>query len=339
MEPLIRASAPGRVNLIGEHTDHSGGFVLPVALPLRVTVELRLRDDGAVHATTDAAVDPSWVAHVRGPLRILGTPRGVDVHVSGDLPPGAGLGSSGALGVAVLRALRDAVRPDLDDVTIAKLAQASENDVVGVPSGIMDQMAASLGREGEALFIDCRSLEVERIPLPAALELVVIHSGVRHEHATGAYAARRRECEEAARALGVPQLRDAGPGDRARIEALPEPLRRRARHVVSEDARVLGAVAALRAGDLPGLGALLDGSHRSLRDDFEVSTDEVDLLVELVRERPAVHGARITGGGFGGSIVAVAEAGSGRDAAATAVAAYEERTGRRARIILPPPAL
>jgi galactokinase len=339
MERVTRASAPGRVNLIGEHTDHSGGFVLPVALPLRVTLELRLRDDDEVRAVTDAAVDPSWVGHVKGPLRVLGIGRGVDVHVSGDLPPGAGLGSSGALGVAMLRALRDAVRPDLDDVAIAKLAQASENEVVGVPSGIMDQMASSLGREGEALFIDCRTLDIERIPLPGALELVVIHSGVRHEHATGAYAARRRECAEAARALGVPQLRDAGPGDRARIEALPEPLRRRARHVVSENARVLAAVAALRAGDLGGLGALLDGSHRSLRDDFEVSTAEVDLLVDLVRDRPGIHGARITGGGFGGSIVAVAEAGSGRAAAAAAVAGYEERSGRSARIILPPPAL
>ncbi|MBM4434684.1 MAG: galactokinase, partial [Chloroflexi bacterium] len=223
------AAAPGRVNLIGEHTDYNGGFVLPVALPLRVTVDLRLRDDGEIHAVTDAAVDPSWVEHVKGPLRVLGIERGFDVRVASDLPPGAGLGSSGALGVAVLRALRDAVRPDLDDVGIARLAQASENDVVGVPSGIMDQVAASLGREGEALFIDCRSLATERIPLPEALELVVIHSGVRHEHATGEYALRRRECEAAARALGVPQLRDLGPADRERIEALPEPLRRRAR--------------------------------------------------------------------------------------------------------------
>lgn len=337
--PAASAWACGRVNLIGEHTDYNGGFVLPVALPLRVRVELELRDDMDVRAVTNANVDPSWIAHVKGPLRVLGIERGFDVRVDSDLPPGAGLGSSGALGVAVLRALRDAVRPDLDDVTIAKLAQASENEVVGVPSGIMDQMAASLGREGEALFIDCRTLDAERVALPEGLELVVVHSGVKHEHATGEYGVRRRQCEEAARALGVPQLRDLGPADRGRIEALPDPIRRRARHVVAEDARVLGAVTALRQGDLVGLGGLVDGSHRSLRDDYEVSTPEVDLLVSLVREQPGVHGARMTGGGFGGSIVAVAETGSGHDAAAKAVSDYEERTGRSARIILPPLAL
>ena len=336
---MTHASAPGRVNLIGEHTDYNGGFVLPVALPLRVMVEVTPRDDDKVVASTTAEVDPSWTAHVIGPGRVLGLERGYDVRVESDLPPGAGLGSSGALGVATLRALRDAFGLELDDVEIAKLAQRSENEVVGVPSGIMDQLAASLGREGEALFIDCRSLEAVPVPLPDAMELVVVHSGVRHEHSTSEYEARRRECEDAARALDVPQLRDAGPADRERIDALPEPLRRRARHVVSEDARVLGTVAVIRNGDLTGLGKLLDGSHRSLRDDFEVSTPEVDLLVGLVREQEGVHGARITGGGFGGSIVAVADAGAGHAAAARAVAEYEQRTGRIARIILPPPAV
>lgn len=308
---------------------------MPVALPLRVTVQLELRAEPDIHATTDAQVDPSWTRYVIGAARVLGIDRGFDVHVTGDLPPGAGLGSSGALGVALVRALRDAFGLELDDVTIAKLAQRIENEFVGVPSGILDQMAASLAQESEALFLDCRTLSYERIPLPATCELVVIHSGVLHRHSSGAYAQRRRECEEAAHALGVSELRDVAPADRTRIDALTEPLRRRARHVVSENARVLEAVEALRGRDLDRLGALLDASHDSLRDDYEVSTPEVDLLVELVREQPGVLGARITGGGWGGSIVALADAGTGHAAATAAVAEYEERTGLDARILLP----
>jgi galactokinase len=342
---VITATAPGRVNLIGEHTDYNGGFVLPVALPLLVTVELQPRGDRVVRAISANAggvwheVGPAppgtGGGHGHGAGAVHGLEAGGDVRISSDIPMGAGLGSSGALGVALLRALREAFGLDLDDVEIAKLAQRIENEHVGASSGIMDQMAASLGTEGEALFLDCRSLTFERIPLPAELELVVVHSGVTHEHSSGQYNVRRRECEEAARALGVRQLRDAGPADRARIDALPEPLSRRARHVVSENARVLGAVAALRAGDLVALGELLDGSHRSLRDDYEVSTPEIDLLVELVREQEGVHGARITGGGFGGSIAAIADVGAGHRAAALAVAEYEQRTGRDARILLP----
>jgi galactokinase len=261
------------------------------------------------------------------------------VLIASDIPIGAGLGSSGALGVALLRAAREALALSLDDVTVAQLAQRAEREIVGSQAGIMDQMAASLARENEALFLDCRSLAFQRIPLPPAVELVVVHSGVTHQHSAGEYNERRRQCEEAARVLGVPELRDASTADLERIESLPEPLRRRARHVVSENARVLEAVEALRARDLDRLGALLDASHRSLRDDFEVSTAEVDLLVELVRERDGIHGARITGGGFGGSVVALAAAGTGHAAAAAAVATYEERTGLDARILLPLPGI
>jgi galactokinase len=332
---VIAASAPGRVNLIGEHTDYNGGYVLPVALPLTVTVELSARSDGQMNATTSADPGGRWTDHVIGPARLLGITTGFDLLVSSDIPIGAGLGSSGALGVAVVRALRDAFRIPLDDVAVARLAQRSENEFVGARSGIMDQMSASLGREGEALFLDCRSLAFERIPLPSEAELVVIHSGVAHDHSAGAYNDRRRECEEAARSLDVALLRDVGMDELLRTESLPDPLSRRARHVVTEDARVLDAVAALRARDLARLGELLDASHRSLRDDYEVSTPEVDLLVELVREQDGVHGARITGGGFGGSIVAVADVGTGHHAAALAVAEYAERTGLDARILLP----
>jgi galactokinase len=348
----VSASAPGRVNLIGEHTDHSGGLVLPVGLPYRTHALLEPRTDRTVRARS-ASMEPSrwqahelgrggrtglWSDHVRGVTTVLARDglldRGFDVRISSDLPIGAGLGSSAALAVAILRAIRDGFGLDLDDVSLARLAQRSETEI-GANVGIMDQMAVSLAGTGEALFLDCRSLAYERIPIPSAVELVVVHSGVVHRHSVGAYNERRAQCEEAARRLGVPELRDVGPSDLARIEALPEPLSRRARHVVTENARVEGAVAALRSCDLPALGALLDASHRSLRDDFEVSTPEVDLLVGLVHEREGVYGARITGGGFGGSIVAVADPGMGHRAAALAVADYAERTGRDARILLP----
>jgi galactokinase len=343
------------VNLIGEHTDYNGGFVMPVAIPQRVRVELRPRDDRLVHVTStevDAGAvhehevgherrTGTWADHVQGVTHVLSREglltRGFEARVSSDLPMGAGLGSSGALAVALLRAIRDAFGIALDDVTLARLAQRGENEIVGARSGIMDQMAASLAREGEALFLDCRSLEFQRIPLPDEIELLVVHSGVRHEHSAGAYNERRRQCEEAARALGVRDLRDVPSAEIERVEALPEPLRRRTRHVVTEDDRVLEAVQALRDRELDRLGALLDASHRSLRDDYEVSTPEVDLLVELVREQPGVHGARMTGGGFGGSIVAIADAGSAHHAGATAVAEYEQRSGRHGRVLLPRP--
>lgn len=351
-QPDLLVRAPGRVNLIGEHTDYNGGFVLPVVLGLRIRVDLEPRADEFVRVTS-ANVDDgrwhevpleggptgTWTDHVVGVGKVafdLGLiDRGFEARIASDIPMGAGLGSSGALGVAVLRAIRDAFRLTLDDVTVAKLAQRSENEHAGARSGIMDQMAASVGREGAALFLDCRELRYVLVPLPDEIELAVVHSGVTHRHAAGAYNERRRECEVAARSLGVDALRDVPLAELARALALPDPLARRARHVVTEDARVLEAVEVLRARDLVRLGELLDASHRSLRDDYEVSTPEVDLLVDLVREQEGVHGARVTGGGFGGSIVAVADAGAGHTAAARAVAEYEERTGLDARILLP----
>jgi len=351
------------VNLIGEHTDYNGGFVLPVALALAVSVEIERRSDRVIRASS-ANVDEgrwrerdlgdeqrtgTWVDHVVGCAAVLVRlgfiDRGFDLRIASDVPMGAGLGSSGALSVAILRALREAFAIDIDDTTIAKLAQRSENEFVGARSGIMDQMAASVGREGEALFLDCRSLAYERVPLPDELELVVVHSGVAHQHSAGRpegqspYNQRRDECDAAARSLGVAELRDVPPDDLARVGSLPDPLARRARHVVTENSRVLDAVEALRARDLPRLGELLDASHRSLRDDFEVSTSAIDLLVDLVREQEGVYGSRITGGGFGGSIVAIADAGGGHHAAAVAVAEYEQRTGLDARILLPALAL
>ncbi len=341
------------MNLIGEHTDYSDGYVLPVAIPQSTSVVLEPRRDRVVRVTSAnveagtwheheiGAEEPTgmWSDHVRGVTSVLAREglldRGFEARVSSGVPMGAGLGSSAALSVALLRAIRTAFALELDDVAVARVAQRAEREMVGANVGIMDQMAASLGTPGEALFLDCRSLVYERVPLPEALEIVVVDSGVTHQHSAGAYNDRRRECEEAARLLGVARLRDVTTDDLTRIDALPDPLARRARHVVGENARVLGAVASLSRSDLATLGELLDASHRSLRDDFEVSTPEVDLLVGVVREQEGIYGARITGGGFGGSIVAVADAGAGHHAAALAVAEYEQRTGLDARILLP----
>jgi galactokinase len=331
--PDVSASAPGRVNLIGEHTDYNDGYVLPVALARRTTVELARRGGARVRAWSEAAAATGvadyalgaerrrgdWVDYVQGVTRALaaaGHPvEGFDAHIDSAVPVGRGLASSAALEVALLRALRDAFGLDLDDVALARLGQRAEHDFVGAPVGIMDQMAASLGESAWALFLDTRALRWERVPLPDSVELVIIDSGISHRHASGSYGARRAECERAAALLGVRALRDVSPDDLSRVAALPEPLNRRARHVVTENARVLDMVGALRAGDVVRCGRLLDETHASLRDDFEVSLPPIDRLVESARGQRGVYGARLTGGGFGGAIVALARAGEGLDAA------------------------
>jgi galactokinase len=236
----------------------------------------------------------------------------------------------------VLRALRDAYGLTLDDVKLALLGQRAENEFVGARCGVMDQMAASLADGSSALFLDTRSLEYRRVPLPAEADLVVIHSGVSHEISGGDYNTRRAECEEAAHLLGVPQLRDLTVADAGRVNALPEPLNRRARHVMTEDARVLAAVTALESDDLVRLGQLFEESHASMRDDFEVSAPDVDSLVAIAQAEPVVFGARMTGGGFGGSIVALAHSGEGRRVGERIAAAYAERSGREPTLLVPP---
>ena len=345
MSPSVIASAPGRVNLIGEHTDYNGGFVLPVALRRRVTVEVAPRDDAHVRVRSDALGDAGyaiggeergrgWVDRVQAITFVLGRDGhaipGFDARIRSDLPIGAGLASSAALAVALLRALRDALALGIDDRAIAILAQRADHEFVGVRSGIMDQLVASLGRDGMPLLIDTRDLSVIEVALPKGGELLVIDSGVAHDNLTGAYNARRQECEDAAQRLGVATLREL---DGPRPE-LPSPLDRRVRHVVSENDRVLRTVDALREGDLEGVGALLDASHASLRDDYEVSSPELDLLVGIAQAQSEVLGARLTGAGFGGSIVALARR-DGADAARRVAAEYARRSGRRATVILP----
>jgi galactokinase len=349
----VRADAPGRVNLIGEHTDYNGGFVLPMAIPQRTRMELSPRDDSRVRAWSanvqksplseyelgDETRQRSWIDYVQGITWVLrqsgyGFP-GFDLRIESDVPPGSGLSSSAALEVSLLRALRQAFGFDFDEVQLALLGQKAENDFVGAPVGIMDQMASSLADEGEALFLDTRSLRYERVPLPAEAELVVINSGISHRHAAGEYRTRRQECERAAEILGVEMLRQLDVQDLWRLPALPEPLDRRARHVITENARVRAAVAAMQERNLSRLGQLLAMSHASLRDDYEVSTPDVDRLVELAQAEPEVYGARITGGGFGGSVVIVARSGAGREVGERVTAAYREKTGRPGTLVVP----
>jgi galactokinase len=323
-------AAPGRVNLIGEHTDYNDGFVLPAAIDRLVLAAAGRRNGGRLRlwslqtgppADLDLAeVGPGrvegWVAYPAGVAWALGQAGvelgGADLVIDGDVPAGSGLSSSAALECATATALADLHGASLDRVALAGLARRAENEVVGVPSGVMDQMVSMLGRAGHALFLDTRSLATEQVPLPleaAGLCLVVIDTRAGHRLVDGAYADRRAACEAAAAVLGVPALRDATAEQvEAAAEALGEEGLRRARHVVTENARVLEAVAWLRAGDLDRLGPLLAASHASLRDDYEVSSPELDTAVAAAVAAGAV-GARMTGAGFGGSALALVEAG------------------------------
>jgi len=325
--PEAEARAPGRVNLIGEHTDYNGGFVLPTPVALGTTA-IAARAPGArvrAYSATlgseacfelgDERRSGTWVDYVAGVTRELARRGhrlgGFDLLLRSDLPLGGGLSSSAALEIALVRVLARLFGLSVDARAAAAVGHAAENGLVGARTGVMDQLAASLGRDGAALLIDCRTHATQHVPLPAHVEIAVIDSGVRHALADGAYNRRREECERAAAALGVDELRDVAGGDFAR---LPEPLGRRVAHVTSENARVLAAVDALRAGDGAALGALLDASHASLARDFEVSTPELDRLAELARSEGAL-GARLTGAGFGGSLLALAPSGCARGVA------------------------
>ncbi|HET9833955.1 MAG TPA: galactokinase [Vicinamibacterales bacterium] len=349
--PEQKASAPGRVNLIGEHTDYNGGFCLPTVLPLHTQVWVAPRSDQMVRLASDAqegdvaeytigAEKPasSWVDYVAGVTWTLrrGGHRlaGFDMLITSDVPVGKGLSSSAALEVAALRGLRSLLSLQLSDLDIAMLAHAAETQFVGAPVGVMDQMVCSMGKDGFAFFLDAASREFKQVPMPDQTALRVIDSGIAHHHASGDYRTRRQECEEAARALKVTNLRDLTPADLPRINALPEPLNRRARHVVTEDARVLEAVDALRAGDLRKFGALLKASHASLRDDFQVSLAEIDWLVDTANNDPDVLGARLTGGGFGGAILMLCKPGAPADTAERVVTKYHDEYGKKAEVLV-----
>ncbi|MET7749896.1 galactokinase [Micromonospora sp. NPDC005367] len=343
--PAGHWAAPGRVNLIGEHTDYNDGFVLPFALPLR-TVAAADRQEGArwtvwselsgetISFGADEVDEPSrvtgWGAYVAGVVWAL-RDAGHDVPgarfaIASDVPLGAGLSSSAALEAAVLTALVDLGGLDLPADRQPRLAQRAENHYVGAPTGIMDQSASIRCRGGHALFLDCRTEGVEHIPFDlraAGLAMLVIDSHAPHRHADGEYAARRKSCEAGAERLGVPALRDVTIDQLdAALARLDDPeTRRRVRHVVTEDQRVLDTVALLRAGRVREIGPLLTASHVSMRDDFEITVPEIDTAVEAALAAGAL-GARMTGGGFGGCVLALVEAAAADAVAAAVTAAY-----------------
>lgn len=342
-------AAPGRVNLVGEHTDYNDGYVLPFALPRHVAVAAERRDDGCCEVRSlqrpgeprrvplenlrPGAVD-GWAAYVAGVVWALRSSghavRGANFVVDSDLPPGSGLSSSAALECAVAAALEELYGLDVSRSELARLAQRAENDFVGMPCGIMDQSAALRCREGSVLFLDTRDLRGQQVPfetLRARVTPLVVDTNAPHRLVEGEYAARRRDCERAARLLGVRALRDVAPESLpAALNRLDDPvLRRRVRHVVSENTRVLDTVSRLADGDIAGIGEPLTASHVSLRDDYEVSWDRADAAVDAALDAGAL-GARMTGGGFGGCVIALVP---DDDAEAVRVAierAYEERS-------------
>ncbi|AYF97450.1 galactokinase [Protaetiibacter intestinalis] len=328
--PIGVWSSPGRANLIGEHTDYNEGFVLPFGIDRRTFAAVGVRDDtrirvGSTFSDEVAEIDiaelspeavDGWAAYPLGVAWALGqlghadlaAVPGVDIMLESDVPVGAGLSSSAAIEGAVAIALAELWRLDLTRVELARVGRKAENDFVGAPTGIMDQMASLLGRDDAAVFIDCRSEEAEAVDLGLAendLAILVIDTQVEHQHASGGYRERRASCEAGAAALGVASLRDVTVDDLPRAQQLLDDVTfRRVRHVVTENQRVLDTVATLASEGPTAIGELLDASHRSMRDDFEISVPELDLAVETAQENGAI-GARMTGGGFGGSAIAL----------------------------------
>lgn len=348
-------SAPGRVNLIGEHTDYNDGFVFPFAIDRRTTVALGDRDDRLVRVASTFSPDvvevhldeltpdsvTGWAAYPLGvvwALRESGADvehvRGVDLHIDSDVPVGAGLSSSAAIECAVALALDEHWGLGFDRPTLAKVGRLAENRVVGAPTGIMDQSASLLGEADSGVFLDCRSLDADVIPLgfaQAGLSLLVIDTRVSHTHATGGYAARRASCEAGARALGVESLRDIRVADLGRAEELlDDETFRRVRHVVTENQRVLDTVRTLREHGPGAIGPLLDASHVSMRDDFEISVPELDLAVET--SQGGGVGARMTGGGFGGAAIALVADANVPDLTRAVQAAFAEHGFREPAI-------
>jgi galactokinase len=324
-------AAPGRVNVIGEHTDYNDGFVLPFAIDRATLVAASAREDSIVRVSSTFSTSgeivvsdlselvagdvDGWAAYPVGVLWALRQAGhevlGMDLLIDSQVPVGAGLSSSAAIECAVAVAADELYALGLSGPELALIGQRAENEMVGAPTGLMDQSASLLGREGHAVFLDCRSQHAELVPLPLrenGLALLVIDTRVSHSHATGGYAARRRACEVGADVMGVPALRDLNEGDLEEASGLlDEETFRRVRHVVTENARVQAAVELLRTDGPRAIAPLLDASHASMRDDFEISCPELDLAVESSREAGAL-GSRMTGGGFGGSAIALVQA-------------------------------
>ncbi|MEM6283440.1 MAG: galactokinase [Chloroflexota bacterium] len=327
--PTHIVRAPGRVNLIGEHTDYNDGFVLPMAIEHAIYIALRARKDDTVHIFASNFDDTfafnledfkkdgmSPAEYVKGMTRALQNAgynlRGWDGVLKGDIPIGAGLSSSAATEMAIGQAFKAVGTIDATPAQMAQMGQWVENDWLGLGSGIMDQMISASGQAGSALLIDCRSLDTEPVPLPEDTAVVILDTGTRRGLVDSKYNERRQQCEEAATFFGVPKLRDLTLEQFfAREQELPELPRKRARHVITENERVLKARDALKAGDAAVFGQLMNASHVSMRDDFEISSDALNAMVNHAQRQPSCYGARMTGGGFGGCAVALV----GRDAA------------------------
>jgi galactokinase len=344
-EPTYVVRAPGRVNLIGEHTDYNAGFVLPMAIDRAIWIALRPGDgqwvtvysldfDGVAEFSLDDLhnTNSGWPEYVKGVAWSLGAAdydlRGWEGVVAGDVPIGAGLSSSAAIEMATARAFAAASGFTWKPSEMALLGQRAENKWVGVNCGIMDQMISACGKASHALLIDCRSLETQPVPLPPETVVVVLDTATRRGLADSAYNERRAQCEAAARFFGVPALRDISVVQlEARAAGLDESTQRRARHVVTENERTLHAVRAMRDGDAVTTGLLMVASHASLRDDFEVSSRELNVMVDCALQQPACYGARMTGGGFGGCAVALVQAHRAHELAGQVASDYQLMTG------------
>ena len=347
--------APGRVNLIGEHTDYNDGFVMPVAIDRATTAAMTPRPDRMVVARSgrspaitfdlDAAgfgPTGSWGDYLRGTAAVLEQRghrlRGAEIDITSDVPAGAGLSSSAALEVSVGYGLLDLSGHAVDRTELALACQQAEHEFVGTRCGIMDQFIACHGRAGHALMIDTRSLQADLLPVPDSVRVLVCNSMIKHAHASGEYNLRRADCEAGVRALkavlpGIRALRDVSVADlEAHRDRLDERIYRRCRHVVTENDRVVRAAAALKHHDLRTFGAIMDASHASMRDDYEISTPEIDALVEAARGCEGVYGARLTGGGFGGCVVALVDAAVSDAAASRIHQQYAQASGRAAEI-------
>lgn len=354
--PRYIVRAPGRVNLIGEHTDYNEGFVLPMAIDRATWIAFSPRNDGHVRAhsvdfdeTLEFSLghfentDQGWLEYVKGMAWVLQAAgyrlTGWNGTIAGDVPVGAGLSSSASIELAVARAFATISDIPWNPPVIAQLAQRAENEWVGMNCGIMDQMISAAGVAGTALLIDCRSLETRNVPLPPDTVIVVLDTATRRGLVDSAYNERRKQCEDAARAFNVQALRDVSLAEfERRAHELDEVTRRRARHVISENERTLAAADAMNAGDAARMGELMNASHISLRDDFEVSSDALNLMVEQAQQQPGCYGARMTGAGFGGCAVALVQAAAASDFAAAVGQGYRQAANLEPSIYICQPA-
>jgi len=338
----IFVRAPGRVNLIGEHTDYNEGFALPMAIDRAAYMALTPRNDSQVRvyaldyqeeisfSLQNLQKESGWGEYIKGvadEMQKAGMPlRGFAAILTGDIPRGAGLSSSAAVELATARAFAALSNLAWNPVQMARLAQRAENNWVGVQCGILDQLASAASQSGSAMFLDCRSLDYQIMPLPKSIAIVILDTGTRRGLVESAYNERRSQCEQAARALGVKSLRDVHSVEALKNLPVEESVKKRARHIITENARVQQAAQAIQQGDMARLGALFNASHESLRDDFEVTNDALNWMAEAAQEDAACYGARMTGAGFGGCAIALTQAADAEAFSQRVAQRYQQRS-------------